>query len=200
MGKTNEAMLPGNFVKWKQFENKVNIEKKTMYLTDEITEYEFDDVVGQYDIIKKYENQMTDEWKKKNFTLIINSPGGDVYTMFALIDFMNYIKETYDEKVDVIVFGKAMSAAAVIMACATGIRKATKHCSIMFHEMSSWEIGKSSDLKNKLDHIKELEEQANQLVADASIKDVKWWAKNQSKDMFLTPLKAKELGVIDEII
>lgn len=200
MAKENATQIKGHFVRWKQFENKVNIETKTMYLTDEITEYEFDDLVGQYDIIKKYAPEMSEDWKKKNYTLIVNSPGGDVYTMFAIIDFMNYVRDFYGEKIDILVFGKAMSAAAVIMACATGVRKATKHCSIMFHEMSSWEIGKSSDLKNKLDHIKELEEQANQLVAEASNKDIKWWSKNQTKDMFLTPSKAKELGVIDEII
>jgi ATP-dependent Clp protease, protease subunit len=196
----NKNQLTSNFVRWKQFDNKVNIEQKVMYLTDEITEYEFDDITMQYEIIKKYESEMSEEWKKKNFTLIINSPGGDVYTMFALIDWMNYIRDFHNEKVDVIVFGKAMSAAAVIMACATGTRKATKHCSIMFHEMSSWEIGKSSDLKNKLEHVEELEEMGNEMVAEHSNKDVKWWNKNQSKDMFLTPVKAKDLGVIDEII
>lgn len=196
----NKNQLTSNFVRWKQFDNKVNIEQKVMYLTDEITEYEFDDITMQYEIIKKYESEMSEEWKKKNFTLIINSPGGDVYTMFALIDWMNYIRDFFNEKIDVIVFGKAMSAAAVIMACATGTRKATKHCSIMFHEMSSWEIGKSSDLKNKLEHVEELEEMGNEMVAEHSNKDVKWWNKNQSKDMFLTPVKAKDLGVIDEII
>lgn len=200
MIKDNVNQLKGHFIKWKQFENNINIDNKTMYLTDEITEYVFDEIVSQYDIIKKYAPEMSEEWNKKNYTLIINSPGGDVYTMFAIIDFMNYIKESNGDKIDVIVFGKAMSAAAVIMACATGIRKATKHSSIMFHEMSSWEIGKSSDLKNKLDHIKELEEQANQLIAEASNKEIKWWSKNQNKDLFLTPGKAKELGVIDEII
>lgn len=196
----NKNQLTSNFVRWKQFDNKVNIEQKVMYLTDEITEYEFDDITMQYEIIKKYESEMSEEWKKKNFTLIINSPGGDVYTMFAIIDWMNYIRDFHNEKVDVVVFGKAMSAAAVIMACATGTRKATKHCSIMFHEMSSWEIGKSSDLKNKLEHVEELEEMGNEMVAEHSNKDVKWWNKNQSKDMFLTPVKAKDLGVIDEII
>ena len=50
--------------------------------------------------------------------LVINSSGGDVYEMLGIIDYI----ETLDVKVNTICRGRAMSSAAVILACGTGTR------------------------------------------------------------------------------
>jgi hypothetical protein len=51
-----------------------------------------------------------------------------------------------------------MSAAALILACATGTRAASKMSSIMVHEISTANQGKASDIRANADHLENLED------------------------------------------
>ena len=61
--------------------------------------------------------------------LVIDSEGGDVNAMFAIIELMRLSPAP----IRTICFGKAYSAAATILACGTGGRYALPHSSIMIH-------------------------------------------------------------------
>jgi ATP-dependent Clp protease protease subunit len=128
--------------------------------------------------------------------LMLNSPGGDVHEMFAIIDYI----ESLDVKVNTICRGKAFSAAAVILACGTGSRMMSKRSTVMLHQSSSFLGGKMSDITAYLDNVKNLEKHVYNLLAEKTKKDATWWKEQMRSDAFLTAIQAKELGIIDKII
>ncbi len=81
--------------------------------------------------------------KDSPITVLINSDGGDVYEALGIID---YIK-SLPVKVNMIARGRAMSAAALMLACTTGTRAASRMTSIMVHEISTANQGKASDIE-----------------------------------------------------
>src|SRR5512132_3260187 len=67
----------------------------------------------------------------KDINLYINSPGGDITSLFAVYDTMRYIRPD----VSTIVMGQAASAAAVLLACGEkGKRYALPHSRILIHQ------------------------------------------------------------------
>jgi len=152
-----------------------------------------------YDLITRIRAvlHMRDETRKNDpINLVINSTGGSVYEALGIIDYI----QSLDVKVNTIVRGCAMSAAALILCAGTGVRAASKNSTIMFHEMSSDIYGKSSDMKANVQHMEKLEDILLDIMHTNSKKDVEWWKTTTIKDFYITPVEALELGVIDTII
>jgi ATP-dependent Clp protease protease subunit len=81
---------------------------------------------------------------EKTLTLYINSPGGDLYEAFALIDIMNASKYP----IRTIGIGQVMSAAFLIFCSGTkGQRIIGRNSGIMCHQLSDSFDGKHHDLK-----------------------------------------------------
>lgn len=135
----------------------------------------------------------------KTFNILLNSPGGDVIETLGLIDFMKS-QEKHGVKFNVIVRGGAMSAAALLLTCATGTRMVSKHSKIMVHQLSTIVVGKLSDVKSNAKFSEELETECNVLMAEHSKKDQEYWENISSTDYFMSSDKALELGIIDKII
>jgi len=128
--------------------------------------------------------------------LNIASYGGDVYAMLGLIDYI----QNMDIKVNTHCVGTCMSAAAVLLACGTGKRTMTKHSTVMVHEGSAVEVGKSTDVMRGVDHLKVLAKDINQLLAEVTNKDVKFWKRMNRNDTYLDATQCLEYGIIDKII
>jgi ATP-dependent Clp protease protease subunit len=136
------------------------------------------------------------ENEKDPINLMINSNGGDVYEALGMIDYM----ETLSVPVNVIARGRAMSAAAMILCCGTGLRAASKSSTIMVHEASAEIFGKTADIKANADHIDELEEDFYKMMAVKTKQNEDFWRKACRKDFYMSAEKALELGLIDKII
>ena len=94
----------------------------------------------------------------------------------------------------------AMSAAAVILACGTGKRTMTANSTVMVHEGSAFESGKTSDVLKGADHLKKLQKNINRILAEVTNKDQEFWDKVSQHDTYLTAKECLEYGIIDEII
>ena len=116
--------------------------------------------------------------------------------MMGMVDYINSLKQP----VNIIVRGKAFSAAAVVLACTSGQRMASQNSTIMFHQPRSMMEGKLTDVTATIDYIRHVEKTIYKLIADKTNKDAQWWQDNMKSDLYLTATKAKELGVIDIII
>jgi ATP-dependent Clp protease protease subunit len=137
-----------------------------------------------------------EEKKLDPINLLLNSNGGDVYEALGIIDYI----ETLSVPVNVIARGRAMSAAAMILCCGTGIRAASKNTTVMVHEASAEIFGKTTDIKVQADHIDALEEDFYKMMALKTKHDEEFWRKACRKDYYMTAAKAFELGLIDKII
>src|SRR5256884_7487004 len=88
-----------------------------------------DDAVGN--LVMAQLLHLESEDPDKDIHLYINSPGGDITSLFAVYDTMQYIKPD----VSTIVMGQAASAAAVLVAAgAKGKRYALPHSRVLLHQ------------------------------------------------------------------
>jgi ATP-dependent Clp protease protease subunit len=171
----------------------IDFDDSVIYLNDDITEMSMVDFMIKVRSIISNRNEQT---KDDPINVIINSPGGDIYDMLGIIDYM----ETLSIKINTICRGKALSAAAIILTCGTGARMMSKRSSVMFHQSSSFLSGKMSDISACLDNIKFLETTIYKLLESRTKKDAAWWKDKMKTDTYLTPEQLVEYGVIDQII
>jgi len=83
--------------------------------------------------------------KQQILPVIIDSYGGDVYSLMAMVDMMQACKI----KLATIVEGKAMSCGGVLLTCgAEGYRFAAPSSTVMIHEVSSMARGKNEEIKS----------------------------------------------------
>ena len=92
-----------------------------------------------------------------------------------------------------------MSAAAVLLACGTGTRTMTKNATVMVHEGSAFEAGKTTDVMKGVDHLKSLQKDINKIMAEVSNKDERFWELTQRNDTYLNAEQCLEYGLIDKI-
>ncbi|MBC8428444.1 ATP-dependent Clp protease proteolytic subunit [bacterium] len=173
---------------FKQLEWGININNNTMYLTYDI------DVDQLYSTMTRLDNLIHYN-RGEDINLIISSYGGDVYAMLGTIDYFRSLPV----KVNTHCFGASMSAAAVILACGTGVRSMSKNSTVMVHEGSAFEAGKTSDVLKGADHLKKLQSNINRILGEVTNKDQKFWARISKQDTYLTAEEALEYGIIDEI-
>jgi len=171
----------------------LNINDSVVYLHGDIGLGNLFDFIAKIRIILA--NRPEDK-SKDPITLMINSNGGDVYEALGIIDYI----ESLSVPVNIIARGRAMSAAALILCCGTGLRAASKSATIMVHEASAEIFGKSADIKANAEHIDELEEEVYKMMANKTKQDIEFWKKSCRKDYYMTAPKALELGLIDKII
>jgi ATP-dependent Clp protease protease subunit len=176
-----------------EIEYGINIDDSVIYLHGDIMLGNLFDLVSKTRIIL---HNRPKEKANDPITVMINSNGGDVYEALGYIDYM----ESLSVPVNVVARGRAMSAAAMILCCATGKRYASKRTTIMVHEASAEIFGKTADIKANADHIDELEEDFYKLMATKTVKDEDFWRKACRKDFYMTAEKAKEYGLIDDVI
>jgi len=181
---------------YKEIEFAVDVEDSVVYIIGEIEDY------GLYDFIVRCRAILRnrDEGDTSPINVIIDSVGGDVYEMYGIIDYIESLEKNSNIKINTICRGKAMSAAAMILASGTGKRFASKRSTIMIHEGSSVAAGKSSDLKAAHKYNSHLESMANSILGEKTNKDKKFWSEHSKTDLYLSAKDALKLGVIDAII
>ena len=142
------------------------ITHRDLYLTEDVTEESVQKIVKK---IIKY-NRMDDKKEKiiKNFVrqpiiLFINSPGGDAYTCFGLVE---VIKESITP-VYTKVIGLAASAAGIIF-MAGKKRFMGEYGTIMYHNVWSIESGDQITLKNEVKELTRLQKLIDKLYLSNS--------------------------------
>jgi len=169
----------------------LDYEDSVIFINDEINDHTLTDFIIRMRSLLQHRKDKT-----APVNLMINSPGGDIYEMFGIIDYI----ESLDVKVNTVCRGRAFSAAAIILTCGTGKRMMSKRSTVMFHQSSSFLGGKMSDITAFLDNVKSLEKIIYSMLAEKTNQDADWWKNKMRSDMFLTADELLEIGVIDQII
>jgi len=178
---------------YREFDYGIDTTDNVILIQDEITSGLTFDIVSKVRLLKKINGDIS------SINILLNSPGGDVIETLALIDFIQSQKEQ-GITFNIIVRGAAMSAAALLLTCGTGVRAASKHSKIMVHQLSTIVVGKLSDIKSNAKFSEQLEDDCNQLMADYSKMNKEYWEDISSSDYFMPADKALELGIIDKVI
>ena len=133
----------------------------------------------------------------KDINLYINSPGGDINSLFAIYDTMQYIKPD----ITTICFGQAASAAAVLLAAGCkGKRLALPHASILLHQPYAGAYGDASDIELVASEIARLKKSLEEVLSSHTGQPMDRIATDTDRDFVMTAEQARDYGVIDEVI
>jgi ATP-dependent Clp protease protease subunit len=137
------------------------------------------------------------EEPEKDINIYINSPGGDITSLFAVYDTMQYIKPD----VSTIVMGQAASAAAVLLAAGTpGKRYALPHSRVLIHQPHGQAGGQAVDIEIQAKEILRYRQLLDELLAEHTTQSLDKVKKDTDRDFIMTAEQAKEYGIIDEVI
>ncbi len=134
---------------------------------------------------------------KKDISLYINSPGGQVTSTLAMLDTMNHIKPD----VSTICVGIAASGAAIILSAgAKGKRYSLPNSEIMIHQPSGGAQGQATDIEITAKQILKTRENLNKILAKNSGQPLAKIQKDVERDFFMSADEAKKYGVIDKVL
>ena len=132
--------------------------------------------------------------------VVIDSYGGQVYSLMSMISTIN----ASEIPVATIVEGKAMSCGVILFSCgAPGLRFITPEATLMIHDVSSGASGKNEEIQASARETKRLNTKIYEILADNCKKPRDYFTKEVRRrgqaDWFVTPGKAKKMGLADVI-
>ena len=134
----------------------------------------------------------------KPITMVINSPGGEVFSGFSIYDMVSFI----NAPVIGVVSGLAASMGSIIaLAPPKGQRYALPNAKFLIHQplMMGYQ-GRASDLEIQATEILRDRARIVKLYANNTGKSEEQVAKDIELDNWMTALEAKEYGLVDHII
>jgi ATP-dependent Clp protease protease subunit len=133
----------------------------------------------------------------KDIALYINSPGGDITSLFTIYDTMQYIKPD----VQTIVMGQAASAAAVLLAAgAAGKRYALPHSRVLIHQPHGGAQGQAVDIEIQAKEILRYRALLDQILSEHTGQTLEKIGHDTDRDFIMTAEQAKDYGIVDEVI
>jgi ATP-dependent Clp protease protease subunit len=133
----------------------------------------------------------------KDIQIYINSPGGGVYAGLGIYDTMQFIKPD----VATICTGMAASMGAVLLcAGAAGKRSGLTHSRVMIHQPLGGAQGQASDIEITAREILTLKKELYDIIAKHSGQEYDKVYNDSDRDYWMRADKAKEYGMIDEIL
>jgi ATP-dependent Clp protease protease subunit len=137
---------------------------------------------------------------KKDITIYVNSPGGSVFSGWAIIDTMNYIKPD----VSTICTGIAASMGAMIlMSGERGKRYILPHSEVMIHQPLGGINGQASDMKIHTDHMLQTQQSLYKMIVTCTGQTYEQVAHDCDRDNFFMAedaVKYGKYGLVDTVI
>ena len=134
---------------------------------------------------------------KKEISFYINSPGGLVTSGLGIYDTMQYIKPP----VSTLCIGQASSIGSFLLAAGEkGKRFSLPNSRIMVHQPSAGFQGQATDIEIHAKEILALKDRLNKIYSKHTKKNESEIKKALERDNFMTPVEAKDFGLIDEVV
>lgn len=134
----------------------------------------------------------------KDINIYINSPGGDITSLFAIYDTMQFIKND----IATICLGQAASAAAVLLAAGTkGKRLALPHSRVLLHQpYGQVGYGQVTDLEIAAREILRMRELLEEILALHTGQTIERVHADTDRDFVMEANEAIEYGIIDDVL
>ena len=134
---------------------------------------------------------------KKEISFYINSPGGLVTSGLGIYDTMQYIKPP----VSTLCIGQACSMGSFLLAAGEkGKRYSLPNSRIMVHQPSAGYQGQATDIEIHAKETMSLKARLNKIYSKHTKKSDAEIKKALERDNFMSPIDAKEFGLIDEVV
>jgi ATP-dependent Clp protease, protease subunit len=166
------------------------LDERIIFLGEEVN----DDVAN---IIISQLLYLQSEDPKKDITMYINSPGGSVVSMWAMIDTMNLISCD----VSTVCVGLAASAASAMLVSGTkGKRFILPHARVMIHQPSGGARGQATDIKIMAEEILKTREEMYHYMVDKTGQKYDTIVRDMERDHYMTAKESLGYGIVDKII
>jgi ATP-dependent Clp protease protease subunit len=134
---------------------------------------------------------------ERDINLYINSPGGSITAGMAIYDTMQFIKND----VTTICVGQCASMGALLLTAGTkGKRFALPHSRILIHQPSGGASGQATDVRIMAEEILRMREMTSRIISHHSGQSYDQVELDVERDRIMSPVQAKEYGLIDEVI
>lgn len=166
------------------------LEERIVFLGTAINDDVANSIIAQLLFLEKSD-------PKKDITLYVNSPGGQVTSTLAMYDTMQLIAPD----VSTVCLGMAASGGAVVlMGGAKGKRYALPHSEIMIHQPLGGTEGQATDIAIHAEHIINTKNILNEMIAEHTGKKVEQVKLDTERDKFMSAKDALAYGLIDRVI
>jgi len=134
---------------------------------------------------------------KKEISFYINCPGGLVTAGLGIYDTMQYIKPS----VSTLCIGQASSMGSFLLSAGEkGKRFSLPNSRIMVHQPSAGFQGQATDIEIHANEIIALKKRLNEIYAKHTGRSVEEIKNALERDKFMTPIEAKNFGLIDKVV
>jgi ATP-dependent Clp protease protease subunit len=134
---------------------------------------------------------------ERDINLYINSPGGSITAGMAIYDTMQFIKND----VTTICVGQCASMGALLLcAGAAGKRFSLPNARVLIHQPSGGASGQATDVRLMAEEIIRMRTLTSTIIARHTGQSYDQVEIDVERDRILTPIQAKEYGLIDEVI
>lgn len=134
---------------------------------------------------------------EKDISIYINSPGGSITAGMAIYDTMQFIKPD----IQTICTGMAASMGAFLLAAGTkGKRYALPNSEVMIHQPLGGAQGQATEIEIAAKRILFMREKLNKILSDRTGQPLEVIERDTDRDNFMTAERAKEYGLIDNIL
>jgi ATP-dependent Clp protease protease subunit len=134
---------------------------------------------------------------KKEIAMYINSPGGVVTSGLSIYDTMQYIRPA----VSTLCVGQAASMGSLLLAAGQkDMRFSLPNSRIMVHQPSGGYQGQATDIMIHARETEALKRRLNEIYVNHTGQDYDTVEAALERDNFMSPDKAKEWGLIDDIV
>ncbi len=133
---------------------------------------------------------------KKEISMYINSPGGQVTSALAIYDTMQYIKSP----VSTVCMGMAASAGSLILqAGEKGQRISLPNSKIMVHQPSGGARGMATDMEIQVEDMRKTKRLLNEIYVKHTGQTYETIERTLDRDRYMTAEEAKAFGLIDHV-
>ena len=140
---------------------------------------------------------LNSEDPKREIRMYVNSPGGVIHAGLAIYDTMQLI----EAPVSTTAVGFAASFGTILLTAGTpGRRYALPNATIHLHQPLGGVEGQAADIEIAAREILRQRDLINGILKRHTKMDDEMIARYTDRDFFMTPQKAVELGVIDEVM
>lgn len=173
---------------------------RILYLSSDVTSESISEICKQILSINETDRKGTEKFKNyvmKPIQLHVQSFGGSVYDMWALID----IIQSSNTPIITYCTGYCMSAASLIF-LAGHYRYMYKHSSIMFHQVSSFTFGKVQDLTIHQSVLEDMHKQMIKYIKKHTGLKKSFYKKYDTgkEDVYMSSKECLKYGICDKIV
>lgn len=134
---------------------------------------------------------------KEEVKVFINSPGGDVDAGYAIFDMIRFVSCP----VTIIGMGLVASAAALILLAVPKERRiALPNSSYLIHQPLSQMKGNATEIEIYSQQLEKIKAAINNVISQATGKDLETVAKDTDRDHWLTAEEAREYGLVSRVV